>query len=158
MKRIQIELKWAFIFTIVMLCWMLLEKTLGRHDEQIANHWWLTLFFIPFAILMYVLLMREKRRRYYKNKLSWKRGFLTGCIMTVFVTLLSPLAQYITHNFITPQYFENVKNYSVTNDLMTIETANEYFNISNYMLQSAIGALVMGILTSAIVAIFMKRS
>ena len=158
MKKITIELKWAIIFTIVTLCWMLLEKTLGWHDEQIADHAWLTLFFMPFAVLMYVLLMREKRRRVFKNTLSWKQGFIAGLIMTVFVTILSPLSQYITHNYITPKYFENVKNYSVTNDLMTIEVANEYFNFNNYMMQAAIGAFVIGIVTSAFVAIFMKRS
>jgi len=158
MKKIKIEIKWAIIFTIVTLCWMLLEKTLGWHDEQIADHWWLSLFFMPFAILMYVLDMREKRRRVYKNTLTWKQGFFSGLIMTVFVTLLSPLAQYITHNYITPKYFENVKNYSVTNELMTIEVANEYFNFNSYMMQAAIGAFAMGVITSAVLAFFMKRS
>lgn len=158
MRQIQIELKWAFIFTIVTLCWMLLEKTLGWHDEQIEDHWWLTLFFAPFAFLMYVLLMREKRRRVFQNTLTWKQGFIAGLIMTVFITLLSPVTQYITHNFITPEYFENVSNFSVTNDLMSIKEANERFNINSYLLQAAVGSFVFGLGTSAIVAIFMRRS
>ena len=141
-----------------MLAWMLFEKTLGWHDEKIADHYWLTLLFMPFAILMYVLVMREKRRRHYDKKMTWLQGFLTGVKMTVFVTLLSPLAQYITHNYITPEYFNNVIEYSVTNDVMTRTKANDYFNINNYIWQSAIGALGMGLVTSAIVAIFMRRS
>jgi hypothetical protein len=140
-----------------MLAWMLFEKTLGWHDEKIADHYWLTLLFAPFAILMYVLVMREKRRRHFNKKLTWLQGFTTGVKMAFFVTLLSPLAQYITHNYITPEYFESVSQYSITNDLMSIKEANDYFNITNYMLQSAIGALGGGLVISAIVAIFMKR-
>ncbi len=157
MKKIYIELKWAVIFTITMLSWMLLEKTLGWHEEQIANHQWLTLLFAPFAILMYLLEMREKRRRVYNGKMTWLQGFISGVILSVFVALLSPLAQYITHEFITPKYFNNVIEYSVTNDLMTRTKANEYFNINSYMWQSAFGALGFGIATAAIVAIFVRK-
>ncbi len=158
MKKIHIELKWAVIFTIAILCWMLLEKTLGWHEEQIADHQWLTLLFAPFAILMYLLALREKRRRVYNNKMTWLQGFISGLILTGFVALLSPLAQYITHNYITPQYFNNVIEYSVTNDLMTRTKANEYFNINSYMWQSAFGALGFGIVTAAITALFTRKS
>lgn len=158
LKNIKIELKWAIIFTIMMLVWMLLEKTLGWHDAQIADHKWLTMLFIPFAVFMYVLGMRETRRRSYNRKITWLQGFLSGLIITIFIALLSPLAQYLTHNYITPEYFENVKDYSITNKLMTIETANEYFNLNTYLLQSFFGALLGGVVTSAIVAIFLRRS
>lgn len=157
MKKIRIELKWAVIFLITMLCWMLFEKTLGWHDEKIADHNWLTLFFAPFAILIYVLAIREKRRRVYGGKITWLQGFTSGVILSVFVAILSPLSQYITHNYITPEYFNNVIEYSVTNDLMTHAKANEYFNINNYIWQSAIGALAMGIGTSALVALIVRK-
>jgi membrane glycosyltransferase len=136
---------------------MLLEKTLGWHEERIADHQWLTLLFAPFAILMYLLEMREKRRRVYSGKMTWLQGFISGVILSVFVALLSPLAQYITHEFIIPKYFNNVIEYSVTNDLMTRTKANEYFNINSYMWQSAFGALGFGIATAAIVAIFVRK-
>lgn len=140
-----------------MLSWMLLEKTLGWHEEKIADHQWLTLLFAPFAILMYLLEMREKRRRVYGGKMTWLQGFVSGVILSVFVALLSPLAQYITHNYITPEYFNNVIEYSVTNDLMTPNKANDYFNINSYMLQAAVGALGFGVVTAAIVAIFVRK-
>ena len=157
MKNIIIELKWAIIFTIMFLAWMLLEKTLGWHDEKIANHGWLTLFYIPFAVLLTVLAIREKRRRFYNGTITWIQAFKSGVLLSLFVGVLSPLAQYITFNFITPEYFVNVKNYSVTNQLVTIEAANEIFNINNYMLQAAIGVFIGGVLTTAIVAIFAQR-
>ena len=157
MKKIYIEFKWAVIFTIAILCWMLLEKTLGWHEEQIADHWWLTMFFVPFAILMYLLEMREKRRRAYGKKITWLQAFVSGIILSVFVALLSPLAQYITHNYITPEYFNNVIEYSVTNDLMTRTKANDYFNINSYMWQSAFGTLGLGVVIAALVAFVVRE-
>ncbi|WP_347372894.1 DUF4199 domain-containing protein [Aequorivita sp. Q41] len=157
MQKIFIEFKWAIIFTITILSWMLLEKTLGWHEEQIADHQWLTLLFAPFAIFMYLLEMREKRRRVYAGKMTWLQGFISGLILSVFISLLSPLAQFITHNYITPEYFNNVIEYSVTNELMSRTKANNYFNINNYIWQSAFGALGFGIATAAIVAIFVRK-
>jgi hypothetical protein len=112
----------------------------GKHDEKIAAHYWLTLLFMPFAILMYLLAMREKRRRHYHKKLTWQQGFLTGLKIAIFVTLFSPIGQYITHNYMSQEYFNNVATYSVTKDLMSIQEANDYFNRSNYILQSVLSA------------------
>ena len=53
--------------------------------------------------------------------------------------------------------FPNIIEYSVTNELMTIGAANEYFNITNYMMQSAIGLLVGGLVLSAIAALILRR-
>lgn len=157
MKHLKIELKWAIVFTIMTLAWMLLEKTLGWHDEKIANHFWITLLFLPFAIFMFVLAIREKRRRFYQKSITWKQAFYSGVILSVFIAALSPLAQYITYNYITPKYFINVIDYSVTNKLMTFKAANEYFNITNYSMQVAVGVLLGGTIMSAIIAFFLKR-
>ena len=156
-KKIYIELKWAVIFTIALLCWMLLEKTLGWHDEKIALRQWLTLLFAPFAILLYLSAVREKRRRVYGGKMTWLQAFISGVILTVFIALLSPLTQFITYNFITPQYFNDVVESSVTNELMTRTKANEYLNINSYILQAVFGTLGLGIITAGIVAFFVRK-
>lgn len=130
---------------------------MGWHDENIANHFWTTLLFLPFASFMFILAIREKRRRFYDGKISWRKAFLSGTLLSIFIALLSPFVQYITHNYITPEYFGNVIDYSVTNKVMTIEAANDYFNIKSYMLQSAFGAIFGGFGVSAILAFVMKR-
>lgn len=157
MNNLKIEFKWSIVFTITTLAWIFLEKTLGWHDEKIADHYWLTMLFLPIAIFMFVLALREKRRRFYNKTLTWPEGFLSGLMVSVFAAALSPFAQYLTHQYITPEYFPNIIEYSVTNELMTIKKANAYFNINNYMMQSAIGVLVGGTVISAIAAIFLRR-
>ena len=157
MKNLKIEFKWAVIFTITTLVWMFLEKTLGWHDEKIADHYWLTMLYMPVAIFMYILALREKRRRFYDKQMTWRQGFLSGIVVSVFVAALSPLAQYLTHHYITPEYFPNIIEYSVTNELMTLKAANEYFNINNYMMQSAIGVLTGGAIISFVAAFILRR-
>ncbi len=48
-------------------------------------------------------------------------------------------------------------NYSVENGKMTLEQANETFNLQTYMIQSTIFAPLAGIVTSAIVAVFIRK-
>ncbi|WP_240607668.1 DUF4199 domain-containing protein [Marixanthomonas spongiae] len=110
-----------------------------------------------FCRFIYLLAIREKRRRAYQKKMTWLQGFVSGIILSLFVALLSPIGQYITHNYITPEYFNTVIEYSVTNDIMTRTKANDYFNINNYMWQSAFGALGFGVVTAAIVAFFTRK-
>ena len=131
---------------------------MGWHGENIASHMIMTNIFAVFAIAVYVFALLEKRRVHYQGIMSWKEGFLSGLIMTLIITLLTPFSQLIVHYVISPEYFPNVIKYSVENGYYnSLEEAQDYFNLNNYLLQSAIGALIMGVITSAIVAIFVRR-
>ena len=158
MKKFSIEIKWGIIFTLFTLVWMALERALGWHDVHIDQHSTLTnLFAIP-AIILVVLALLDKRKNYFNCKMTWKQGFLTGLGMTVVIVILTPLSMWITNAIITPHYFENVIAYSVENDKMTQEQAEAFFSMGSYIIQSMIGAAVMGIATSAVVAFFTKKS
>ncbi len=157
MKSIKLELKWAVIFTIATLIWMMLEHTMGWHDEYIAEHWWLTLLFVPFGLLFFYLALKEKRRRFYNGSITWLQAFLCGCLISLFVALLSPLTLYLSSEYIAPSYFTNLIAYSVDNRLLSREEALADYNLARYMFQAAVGSLVSGILTSAIMAFFVRR-
>jgi len=82
---------------------------------------------------------------------------MTGIIITIFVTILSPFIQLITSTIITPEYFPNVIEYSINQGLMTEEDAKNAFNLKSYTIQATIGAFIMGVITSIIVAFFTKK-
>lgn len=48
-------------------------------------------------------------------------------------------------------------NYVIEHGEMSRESAEAYFNLKNYILQSVMGTLIMGIVSSAIVAFFTKK-
>lgn len=157
MKKFAIEIKWGFIFALVLLLWMVMEKMLGWHSEHIDKQAIYTNFFAIPSIIVYVLALLDKRKNFYHGKMSWLDGFLSGLGISIIVTILSPLTQYITSEIITPEYFPNVIAYVVETGKMTQEKAEAYFNLSSYMMQSALGALLMGAITSAIVALFVRK-
>jgi len=156
MKKYSIEFKWTFIFIFMSLVWMLFERLTGLHDEYIDQHAVYTnLIAIP-AILIYYFAIKEKRDRFYKGQISFKQGFKSGLIISIMVTLITPLSLYISTKFISPEYFTNAVEYSVKNKLMVRNEALAYFNYKNYLVLSLMSALVMGIITSLIISFIIK--
>ena len=157
MNRIKIELKWALIFSMVALLWMLLEKLSGLHGRYIDYHLYLTnLFAIP-AIIVMVKALNDKKHNYYKGQMNYKNGLVSGLVLSVFIALLSPLTQWITSYVITPEYFPNVIKRSVElGYYKSTAEAEAFFNFKNYVVQGFYGAFIMGIVTTAIAMIFIR--
>jgi len=157
MKNIRIEFKWAIIFSVMGLLWMVLEKVSGLHSTYIDYHLYLTnLFAIP-AIWVMVLALKDKKKSYYKGEITYLQGLRSGIILSLIIAAISPLTQYITSYIITPEYFPNVIKRSVEiGYYKTAAEAEANFNYKNYAIQGAIGAFVMGVITTAVVMVFIR--
>ena len=89
--------------------------------------------------------------------MQWKHGFFFGLGIAVVVTILNPLSQWMISTLISPEYFPNAINFAVENGKLSQEEAEAYFNIKSYIIQGTIGGLVMGAVTSAILALFIQK-
>ena len=158
MKKFRIEVKWGILFFLSGLAWMALEKCLGWHDRLIEQHATYTLLYAPLAIFIYVVALWEKKRKTYSGRMTFLQGLLSGMVITLVVVLLTPLSQYISHSLISPDYFSNIIQLTVNSGKMTLLEAEEYFNLMNYITQSLLFATVMGLLTTAVVMIFLRSS
>lgn len=136
---------------------MVLEKLTGLHGRYIDYHLYLTnLFAIP-AIWVIVLALKDKKKNSYDGQMTYLRGLISGIILSVIIALISPLTQWITSYVITPEYFPNVIKRSVeVGYYKTTAEAEANFNYKSYAIQGFIGALIMGIATSAIAMIFIR--
>jgi hypothetical protein len=139
------------------LVWMLLEKLSGLHSTYIDYHLYLTnLFAIP-AIWVMVLALKEKKKVFYNRNITYLQGLLSGIVLSIIIALISPLTQWITTYIITPEYFPNMIKRSVEiGYYKTTAEAEANFNYSNYAIQGAIAAFVMGLVTTAIAMIFLR--
>ena len=157
MPTIKIEIKWAILFSIMGLVWMFLEKLTGLHGTYIDYHLYLTnLFAIP-AIWVMVLALKEKKKVYYNGNITYKQGLISGIILSVIIAFFSPITQWITTYIITPEYFPNVIKRSVEiGYYKTIAEAEANFNYSNYAVQGAIAAFIMGLIPTSIAMIFIR--
>ncbi|HLA54605.1 MAG TPA: DUF4199 domain-containing protein [Flavobacterium sp.] len=156
MKNFSIEIKWGIIFTIASLLWMVLEKLVGLHDAFISRQLIYTNLFGFVAIAIYILAIMDKKKNFYHGNMDWQRGFLSGVIMAIVVACLNPLVNYITYTFISTNYFSEMINYQVSHNHMTLEKAQGIFNMDYYLYKDAIPDLSMGVVVSAVVALFLK--
>lgn len=156
MKSVVTELKWGLIFVAMLLCWITLERLLGFHGERIAQHMYVTnLIMIP-AITIYVFALRNKRDKDYQGQMTYLQGLISGVLIAVVVCVLSPLTQWLISHLISPHYFANIIEHSVATEQMTRPEAEAFFNYQSYVVQSMVGAMIMGTVTAAIVAFFVK--
>ena len=156
MKKFAIEIKWAFISIIIFLAWMTLEKQLGFHDEKIKWQMFFTMLIIFPNFILYYLALRDKKKNYYNGEMSWKQGFISGVVISFIIVIFSPITQFITHEFITPNYFDKLIALSVESKRLTLQEAQSYFNLTAYIWQSISGGLSFGVVIGAIVAYILK--
>lgn len=156
MKKLLIEIKWTVLFVVMTLVWMLMERLVGLHSSHIDKHPVYTNFIAIPAIAIYVFALIEKKNKFYGGEMTYLQGLRAGIWITLFVTILSPLTQVIVSNVITPEYFKNAINYAVTVEKVSQGEAENYFSLGNYVVQGLIGAPVMGLVTSAVVAVFTR--
>ena len=157
LSNLKIEVKWAGIFVLFTLLWLAMEKTLGFHDEKIAQHPVITNFILIPAVLIYLLAFLDKRKNFYEGIMSYKQGFLAGFRIALIVTLCIPISQSIITFVISPNYFANAIAYSVETGKATLEEAQSYFTLGNYIIQGMIGNIIIGSLTSLLLALFVKK-
>ncbi|UYW02593.1 DUF4199 domain-containing protein [Flavobacterium agricola] len=158
-KNVTTEIKWALIFSVVGLAWMVLENIVGLHDTYLDYHLYLTNLFAFPAIYMMVAALKEKRTKAYNGTITYLQGLLSGTILSAFIALLSPLTQWITSYVITPKYFPNVIVRSV--ELGYFEStaaAQAHFNYANYATQGMLFAFIIGVITTAIAMLFIKNN
>lgn len=156
MRKFRIEFRWAIQFSILSIVWMIVEKTIGLHDVYIGKQLIYTNLFALIAIGIYYLELTDKKKHFYNGNMDWKQGFISGVVLSVLITILSPLANHIIFTYITPDFFKNMIAYRVKNQLQTQLQAETYFNKMSYTVLGIFDALSKGILMAAIVALFVK--
>jgi hypothetical protein len=156
MKKIQHELWWGVYFTLMMIGWMDFEKIVGFHDKHIELHPIVTNIVMIPAVAMYVLAIQKKRIQL-GGKITYKQAFMSGGLMTLCITLLTPLTIYISVVLISPSFFENMIQHAVSTGQATQAEATAYFNLKSYLIQSVMATPFMGLITTTIVAFFSSR-
>lgn len=158
--KYKVELKWAFIFSLLSLLWILGEKVVGLHDPNrfLPLQPYVTMFILIPNLLLFYWAIREKRETTNSSNFRFQDRFKSGIIMTGFITILTPLVQYIISTAITPEYFENVILYVVEKNIMSLEEAEQQFNLENHMIKSTLFSALFGIVASAIMAYLLKQN
>ncbi len=160
MKDIRIELRWAILFSFVLMIWMLIEHSLGWHQAPKIAHQ-LGYHFIAQLVLyaaVYYVAIKQKRDKDYEGKITWKRALLSGAFISVIVALLSPLTQYFIYHYISPEYFSNMIAYQVNKAEfpMTEKAAQDFFSMKSFIIQGVFTSLSTGLIASALIGLAVR--
>ncbi len=152
----KLELKWGVIFAAMQLIWLSLEFLFGFHDKHISWHPIVTNFIAIPSIIIMVLAIREKRSAL-DGRITFAKAFLCGLGVSIVVAVLSPLVQIIFFQLINPNFFASMIKYATENGQATLEVAQANFNFNNYLLLGAIGSVIMGAITTLVIAAVIKK-
>jgi hypothetical protein len=149
------ELKFALIFIAMQLAWLIIEVLSGLQTTHKDLHPIVSNFILIPSVAIMAIGIRAKKKDL-GGHILFKEAFLAGVVMSFIIAMLSPLVILIFDKLINPNFFTDFQNYAVEKGMLNMEQAKEYFNLKNYMIQSALGAMVMGTVTSAIVAAIIR--
>jgi uncharacterized protein DUF4199 len=156
MKKFAIEIKWAIIYVILSIVWIFIQKSLGFFNENISKHLFYSILIALTLLPLFYLAQTDKKNNFLNGKMSWKQGFISGCIIIVMATLFSPLLTYLTYEIINPDFFDKAIEFYTKNGKISAVDAATRFNLKSYMMQSISDNLSFGIIFSAIIAFFTK--
>lgn len=155
MKKFAIEIKWGIRYAFLWILWLFIEKSSGYYNEKIADHALYSALFTFIILFVYYVAIKEKKNDFFKGEMSWKQGCVTGIFLTIVMATLTPFCQIIFHKAIAPEFFPNMIEYSVSKG-NSREMAENYFNLTSYILQSIFGTLSLGVVISALVALILQ--
>jgi len=156
MSDTKLALRYALVFTLASFLWVCLEYAVGLHTTHKELHPSLSSIFAIPAIAIYAFALHAKRTSMGGTFTFWD-GFMFGLLVTGIVAVLSPGVQYVFHTFVNPHFFADFQAYSIASGKLEPDAAAAYFCLQNYLYEGISGALMMGTVTAAIVALILSR-
>ena len=150
------EIKFGIFFSVTQLFWLLFEFVFGLQTTFMSMHAVVTNFFAIPAIIIMVYAILAKRTEL-GGQISFLKALITGVLVSLVVAALSPVVLLIFHYLINPHFFSDFQNYVVKMGKMQPQEAKDYFNLKSYILQGIFGALMMGTVTSLVIAAVIKK-
>jgi len=161
----SLELKWGVIIGMVNMAWLYLSYYLGMHDSGLAMIQLMTLVSVLLSVIGYVLGLRAITRRFPETQ--YLEGLRSGAIIAGIVAVFAALSQVIYFKVINPGWtarmVELTRQYYLESGLPEAEAeqfaegAKQTFGLGSYMIQSALGAIIIGMISTAVVMLFLRR-
>ncbi|SEH65703.1 Protein of unknown function [Paenimyroides aquimaris] len=158
MNKIGIELKWAGIITAFTCLWAALKQALGYHKD-FSNILIPAIYYVILTFLWAIAFVDKKKSLGKGAVWEFKSAFKFGLILTGLLTILSPIAQYIIYENISPDYFNNMIEYQMAKGRQTRESLELIHNINFAIRQGVMNSLSLGVIYAALYAwVFKTKS
>ena len=152
------EIKWGLIISTMIFLWVLMEFLLGFHTTRIELHPIITWFSLCIPIIGLIVALKEKREKDLGGTMSYIQALKSGFLISLVCGIMNIVWQGIYWTLVNPGYGETLVQHAREKlGEEAAKDAEQYANMNSYMVQSFVGALIGGLIISAIVGIFVKR-
>lgn len=160
----KIALKYGLLIVVFLFLWLTLEYMVGLRTDYVRFHPLATLLSLVIPLLFLYYGMREAQKSYRGvEEFTYGKAFQTGILITLVVAVLSPIGQWLFFSVLAPDFFDsmqpNVEAQKLSQDIdaeVARREGEEPMYLSAYLMQSALGYLIAGVVMSAILAIFVR--
>lgn len=157
--------KWGTLLGVANLVWLYLSYYLGLHTSGLTIFQIVPLVWFLLTLGGYLLAFREIKR--VKPTLRYGEGLRAGLVMAGITALIGVVMQVGYYTLIHPAWPEymvgETRAYFTAQGLpaseveQMVEQARTTFSLTSYATQSALSALVGGVVLSAIIMFFVRR-
>jgi len=150
MGNIGIQLKWAAIITLFACVWAAIEKALGYHEDFSNIMFTAFLYFVLITFLWAFAYIDKKKSLGKETVWEFKDAFKYGLFLTGLTAILSPIAQYIIYESISPDYFSNVIEHQLKYGNQDRASLEAIHNLNFSFRQGVMNAMSLGVIYTAI--------
>ncbi|MBN9351153.1 MAG: DUF4199 domain-containing protein [Chitinophagaceae bacterium] len=154
--RYKIEIKWAVYYSLFLIFYGIVAQISGLHDKYLSEEQNISLLLIIPAVLTYIFCLLDERKHSETGDLNYIQSLLGLVRLSIIILILTPLVLFISYNIVSPDYFKNQINYSVSNKILSLGDAQKVFTYWRYVLNSMGFQFITGIMYSAFVPLFIK--
>lgn len=160
----KIALKYGILIVVFIFLWGVLEYLAGLRADAFAFHPVATLFSLVIPLIFLYMGMREAQKKY-TGAFTYGQAFKTGLFISLLVAILYPLGQWLYQALFAPEFFESMQAFTEAKQLAEgvdpvvarrLGPDDGGFSLSSYLLRSFLGALVAGLIMSAMLALFVR--
>ena len=156
----------ALVIAFVLFLWTILMYLTGFHTQYIRWQGIISAisFLIPFIGIYWAV--SHKRDKVYFGTINFLQALLSGVIITVIYSLISPLLMWVYVTVINPSFFRAHIEFDRSRILLEVAAENqaqyltestEHFTLLPFLLSNLIISLISGAIISLIVALVVKK-
>ena len=161
----SLELRWGIIIGLANLVWLYLSCFLGMHDQGLGMIQVMTLVSVLISVFGFLFALRALMRQVPETQ--YLEGVRAGAIIAGTVAVIAAVAQVGYFKVINPGWTDYMVEMTRAHYLESwlsenesaefAEGARKTFGLPSYMLQSALGALLIGMMSTAIIMAFLTK-
>jgi hypothetical protein len=157
---------WGLVIGLANLVWLYVAFFLGLHTSGIWIFQLFMLLWLALTIAGFLLALRSIKGQH--PAVGYWSGLGAGTVAAIASAIMATIAQVGYFTVVNPawpetmavqtrEYMAQQPNATPQSIDQAVAQSREYFSLSNYAVTSAITALVLGIILSAIIMLFLRR-